>query len=62
MKYLQRILPIALTALCGTVGVEAVRSNPRPSQVQLPDGSELAVRLQGDERYHYHTTSDGYVI
>ena len=62
MKHLQRILPIALIALCGTVSVEAVRSNPRTSRIQLPDGSELAVRLQGDEHYHYCTTSDGYVI
>ena len=28
----------------------------------LPDGTTLSIRMYGDERFHYLTTLDGYVI
>lgn len=38
----------------------AVPAYPRPIRVEQPDGTTMTVRLYGDERFHYATTTDGY--
>ena len=40
----------------------AVPATPYPVKVTQPDGSELTVRLNGDEFYHFYTTDDGYTV
>jgi M6 family metalloprotease-like protein len=40
----------------------AVPATPYPIQVTQPDGSEITIRLRGDEFFSYKTTTDGYLI
>lgn len=40
----------------------AVRAYYQPIKIQQPDGSTLLTRLNGDEHFHYRTTTDGYLI
>jgi len=42
--------------------VYAVKAYPRPITVTQPDGTQLTIRLQGDELRHFKTTEDGYVL
>lgn len=42
--------------------VYAVKAYPHPFIVTQPDGTQLTIRLQGDERRHFKTTEDGYVL
>lgn len=54
---------LALVAALATAGqLLAVPATPYPVKVTQPDGSELTVRLNGDEFYHFYTTEDGYTI
>lgn len=39
-----------------------VPATPNPIEVVQPNGSKLTIRLFGDERRHYNTTIDGFVI
>ena len=53
------------TLLCGavmTLAAMAVPANPQPAVVSQPDGSQLTLRLCGDEFYHFNTTMDDYTI
>lgn len=59
---------VLLMALCAffcqmTISpVFAVKATPFPISVTQPDGSQLTVRLHGDEFYHFQTTEDGYLL
>lgn len=48
--------------IIGILQVFAVPAHPYPIKVIQPDGSEITIRMKGDEFYHYHTTLDGYPI
>jgi hypothetical protein len=39
-----------------------VPATPHPIEVLQPNGEKLTIRLHGDERKHYTTTIDGFVI
>ncbi|MDO4510801.1 MAG: M6 family metalloprotease domain-containing protein [Bacteroidales bacterium] len=53
----------ALFAALMTIGqTMAVPASPHPVKVTQPDGTELTVRLNGDEFYSFYTTTDGYTI
>ena len=39
-----------------------VPAAPYPIEVSQPNGNKLTIRLHGDERYHFRTTVDGFVI
>jgi immune inhibitor A len=41
---------------------KAVPAYPHPIKTTQSDGTELTIRLKGDEFFHYHTTEDGYLI
>ena len=41
---------------------KAVPAYPFPVKVVQPDGTEISVKLNGDEFFHYQTTLDGYLI
>lgn len=49
-------------ALCSMPAVYAIMANPNPITITQPDGSQLTIRLHGDESFHYTTTQDGYLI
>jgi len=40
----------------------AIKAYPFPITTTQPDGSQLTIRLKGDEHRHYKTTVDGYVL
>lgn len=42
--------------------MRAVPASPYPVTKTQPDGTTLTVRINGDEFYHFYTTSDGYTI
>jgi hypothetical protein len=42
--------------------LKAVPAYPFPVKVIQPDGTEIAIKLNGDEFFHYQTTLDGYLI
>lgn len=41
---------------------KAVKAYPHPITIQQKDGSELTIRLHGDEFFRYRTTEDGFLI
>ncbi|MFZ4457302.1 MAG: M6 family metalloprotease domain-containing protein [Bacteroidales bacterium] len=53
---------ILLLAQAGFTSVFAVRAIPSPVKVTQPDGSQLTIRVHGDEHSHYQTTDDGFLI
>src|SRR5665647_3870185 len=40
----------------------AVSAIPYPITISQPDGSEITIRLLGNEFFHYKTTLDGYLL
>ena len=42
--------------------VLAVKAYPYPITVTQPDGTQLTIRLQGDEYHDYKTTEDGFIL
>ena len=45
-----------------TLAALAVPAVPTPIQVTQPDGTQLMIKIVGDEFFNYHTTVDGYTI
>ena len=63
MKKLFSILALGgflLTAV--PTDLSAVPAIPTPIKITLVDGTELTVRLHGDESHHFYTTEDNYII
>lgn len=46
----------------GSFALQAVPAFPFPIKYKQPDGSEVTIRLRGDERIHWAETSDGYTL
>lgn len=62
MKGLKRLLlASAISASC-IQGAWAIGAYPRPIVMRQPDGTTLLVRIQGDENYHFVTSSDGFFL
>lgn len=55
------LLSIAV-ALAASIQGLAIPALPTPFAVTQPDGTQLTVRLHGDEYYNYYTTLDGYTV
>ncbi len=55
-----------ISALCivsmSAIDMAAVPATPYPITKTLPDGTELTVRLHGDEHGSFVTTTDGYLL
>lgn len=58
---MKRILAVILFCFI-TMSTWAVMADPRPHTHTQPDGATLTVKLNGDERFHFHTTADGHLI
>jgi len=53
---------VAIICQIAVVPIFAVSAYPYPIVVTQPDGSQLTIRLQGDEFQHVRTTEDGYIL
>jgi len=53
------VFAVSLSAQQRPAKVPAI---PYPIEVSQPNGDKLTIRLHGDERYHFRTTLDGFVI
>ena len=40
----------------------AVMANPNPIHLEQPDGTEVTLRLNGDEFYSWFEDNDGYTV
>ncbi len=57
-----RKLILCIISCMGLVsGTVAAPAYPFPVKVQQPDGTEITVRMRGDEYFHYIETADGYI-
>ena len=52
-KSLVRLFLTASLMLASAGSAWAIKANPRPVAVRLPDGSTLTVRIHGDENFNY---------
>ncbi len=53
---------LAAVAAMSIMQAGAVPADRRPYQVTQPDGTSLSLVLNGDEFYHFTTTTDGYTV
>ena len=58
---MKKIFTVIASALV-TLAALAVPAVPTPIQVTQPDGTQLTIKIVGDEFFNYHTTVDGYTI
>ena len=53
---------ILLAMLAISVGAWAIPAHPQPATVTQPDGTQVTIKLHGDEFFNYTTTLDGYTV
>lgn len=58
---IKRFLSFALAATIA-LGVNAVPARRVQHVITQPDGTRLTITLQGDEHFHYFTTTDGVPV
>ena len=58
----KKFLCACLFVVAGVLTTLAIPAHPRPIEVTQSDGSQLTVRLVGDEFYHRTMTTDGYTL
>ena len=58
---MRKILLLSALLLCA-VSMMAVPAHPGTVKVTQPDGTQLTLRLVGDEWLHFTTTEDGYSV
>jgi uncharacterized protein YdeI (BOF family) len=57
------ILTICISAFCSAQQrFLRVPATPHPIEITQPNGEKLTIRLFGDEKHHFNTTLDGFVI
>ena len=62
MKLLSRLILSLSLPLCFAQSAYAIMANPHPITVTQPDGSQLTIKVHGDESFHYTTTLDGFLV
>lgn len=55
-------ISLCASALLGINSLSAIPARSIPQTVTQPDGTEITVRLVGDEYYHYRVTTDGIPV
>ncbi len=58
----KKLLASALVALSVAQGAKAVPAYPGVIKAKQADGTEISIRLHGDEFFNYETTTDGYPL
>ncbi len=59
---LLRLLSTLLLGVLPVIDALATPAPPWPVRAQLPDGTEITVKMTGDEHFMYVTTIDGYNV
>jgi len=62
---IQKRISLLLSALCFCFfadKVQAIPAKPTPITITQANGKNVSILLKGDEKFHYKTTLDGYVI
>ena len=62
MKIISIIVSFLIVFFIPTVSLNAVPATPYPVNITQPDGTELTIRLHGDEYFNYKTTLDGFTL
>lgn len=64
MKISTLIAGLTLSAACFMMPqtVCAIPALPTPVTMTMPDGSEITVRVHGDEHFHYYTSTDNHML
>lgn len=62
MKRFDFLFVVVLTLLLNCGKVYSIPARPTPFVLKQPNGTELTVKLHGDENHHYYTTPDGYLL
>ena len=62
MKSILIYIALLIAFLTPPTSLFAVPATPFPVTITQPDGTELTIRLHGDEYFHYKTTLDGYAL
>ena len=62
MRGLKRLLLASVLCAGYTQATWAIGAYPRPIVMRQPDGTTLLVRIQGDENFHFVTTTDGFLL
>jgi len=57
-----RKIHILLAVLLITTRIFSIPATPFPVKITQPDGSDINIRLHGDEFFNYKTTVDGYLV
>jgi immune inhibitor A len=59
---MKKKLIIFLMACLTSVATWAVKADPTPITITQPDGTQLTIRLNGDEDLHWYSTTDGVLL
>jgi len=62
MKTSPTLILIILALTLPVLRLFSVPATPYPITISQPDGTELTIRLHGDENFSYKTTLDGYAL
>jgi len=62
MKSIKCILFAVIFSLISTASLWSISAIPTPVEITQPDGTKLTIRINGDERFGYRTTLDGYLL
>ena len=59
---MKKFLTLIAAALLGANAAFAIPASPYPIVVTQPDGKQITLKINGDERYNFYTTVDGYTV
>lgn len=63
MRHVSLLLAAALATFFSGIGTaQAIPAKPGPVKVTQSDGTQLTVRIYGDEFYHYTLSEEGYAL
>ncbi|ADQ79093.1 M6 family metalloprotease domain protein [Paludibacter propionicigenes WB4] len=62
MRMYTRWFIIFISIFSFSIKLNAVPASPYPFKITQPDGTEITIRLRGDEFFNYKTTLDGYPL
>lgn len=62
MRKLYLFMGLVLLLFMNSWNAYSIPARPTPFTIKQSDGTELTVRLRGDENFHFYTSEDGYLL